>query len=472
MNRAIVLGLLMVAALAIRMPGVDESVVRFHPTRHYRSAVLARACYYDHAAGIAPWAKAVADANRVMQPAGEPEIMEGLACGAYLAIGHENITIPRVLAAIVWVAGAVPLWQIALRVASPAGAILAAAVYLFLPYGIVASRNFQPDPLMTLASLWAILALLRFHDRRDRPRFVIAALLVGIAGLIKPMSVFLTLPVLLIVSRSIPLLAASLLLPAMYYGYEAVAGSLVRDQMRMRFEPHLIPTWFFWGGLARMVSRVETLPLLALTCVAAMIARDRLARWVLCALLAGYLGFAIVFTYHMPTHDYYHLPYIAVAALGVAVLAARVAASPPPAAVYALAAGIAIAGSVAVWPRLHVADAPAYAQIYEEIGELAEHDTRALFLDTEYGYALMYHGQISGDSWPNRDDLAAEAIDGREAVDAEARYLRDYADWGPRYFVVMDLGSLEASPDLQAMLARRATPVRITDRYHVYRFNR
>ena len=111
-------------------------------------------------------------------------------------------------------------------------------------------------------------------------------------------------------------------------------------------------------------------------------------------------------------------------------------------------------------------------QMYEEIGELAEHDTRALFLDTEYGYALMYHGQISGDSWPNRDDLAAEAIDGRPAVDAETRFARDYADWAPNYFVVTDLASLDASPDLQAMLDRRATPVRITNHYRVYRFDR
>lgn len=472
MKRSFVLGLLLLAAIAIRLPGLEESVVRFHPTRHYRSAVLARACYYDHAPGIAPWAKAVADANRVMQPAGEPQVMEWLACGAYLALGHENVAIPRALAALAWIAGAIPLWHIALRVASPAGAMLAAAVYLFLPYGIVASRNFQPDQLMTLASLCAILAVLRFQERPDRARFIAAALTVGIAGLIKPMSVFLTLPVLLITTRSVTLLAAGLALPAAYYGYEAVAGSLVRDQMRMRFEPHLLQTSFFWGGMAKMIARVETWPLLVLTVVAAVMTRGSLARGVLAALLAGYAAFAIVFTYHMPTHDYYHLPYIALVALGVAVLCARLAARLPEVAAYALACAIAIGGSVAVWPRLHVADAAEYARIYEEIGELAAHDTRALFLDTEYGYALMYHGQISGDSWPNRDDLAAEAIDGRAVVDADTRYLRDYADWGPRYFVVMDLGSLDASPDLQAMLATRATPVRETARYRVYRFNR
>src|SRR6187402_1758272 len=136
----ILLAMLMITALAIRTPQLAQPIVRFHPTRHYRSAVLARACYYDHAPGIPAWAKAVADANRVMQPAGEPPVMEWLACRAYLALGHENILIPRALAALAWVAGAIPLWSIAVRIASPAGAGLAAAVYLFLPYGVVASR--------------------------------------------------------------------------------------------------------------------------------------------------------------------------------------------------------------------------------------------------------------------------------------------------------------------------------------------
>jgi 4-amino-4-deoxy-L-arabinose transferase-like glycosyltransferase len=417
-----------------------------------------------------------------MQPAGEPQVMEWLACRAYLALGHENIAIPRTMAALAWVAGAIPLWSIAARIASPSGAALAAAIYLFLPYGIVATRNFQPDPLMTLASLCAIAALLRYHERPQRGRFLTAALLVGVAGLIKPMSVFLTMPAIAAVAwtaRSGPsgiqplaLAVAGLVLPVLYYGYSAMAGSLVRDQMRMRFEPHLIATAFFWQGLARMASRAETLPLLALTGVAAIAGANRVARCLLAALLGGYLAFAIVFTYHVPTHDYYHLPYIAVVAIGAAVMFARFESRIPAMVVYALCAATAIAGTIAAWPRLHEPNAAELDRIYKEIGELTAHDTRALFLDTEYGYALMYHGQISGDSWPNRDDLAAEAIDGRPSIDAESRYLRDYAGWGPRYFVVTDLGSLEASPDLQEMLERRATPVGITDRYRVYRFPR
>jgi hypothetical protein len=471
--------ILMVLAVLVRMREIDQGIVRFHPTRHYRSAVLARACYYDHASGIPAWAKKVGDANRQMQQAGEPPIMEWIACGAYLATGHENVTIPRVINVAIWVLGAIPLFLLAARLASPSAALIAVALYLFLPYGIVASRNFQPDQLMTVASITAILTLVRHYDQPTRSRFIAAAVAVGVAGLIKPMSVFLTVPVGLILAvrlkpdphKGYRVIAAGLLLPVIYYGYSAVAGSLVQDQMRMRFEPHLITTPFFRDGLIRMVSRVETIPLFLLAVLAAFIARDRVTRSVLAALFAGYAMFAVVFTYHMPTHDYYHLPYIAVTALGIAALFALVESRLPSVAAPIVCVIIAATGSILAWPRLHTDDAAMFAQIYEEIGALVEHDTKALFLDTEYGFAMMYHAEISGDSWPNQDDLAAEAIDGRPVVDADVRFERDYAAWGPNYFIVTDLGSLAAEKDLQAMLEKRATPVRLSDRYRVYRFN-
>jgi hypothetical protein len=481
MMARLALAAMILLALLIRMREIDEGIVRFHPTRHYRSAVIARACYYDHARGIPEKAQQVARANREMQQAGELPVMEALACGAYLAIGRENVMIPRIFAVMIWVLGAIPLFALASRLASAPAALIAVALYLFLPYGIVASRNFQPDQLMTVASVIAILALVRHHDRPTRLRFAAAAAAVGMAGLIKPMSVFLTIPVALAVAfrpkedghgkrSGVAVAFAGLLPPLIYYGYSAVAGSLVRDQMRMRFEPHLIATPFFYNGMAQMISRVETIPLFVLALVATCLARDRVARRVLAALFAGYLMFAVVFTYHMPTHDYYHLPYLAVTALGVGALLARLERWIPKPAVALLCAIIAVAGSIAAWPRLRLDDAANFARIYEEIGGLAEHDTKALFLDTEYGFALMYHGEISGDSWPNNDDLAAEAIDGRAAIDAEARFARDYEAWQPRFFIVTDLGSLASQPDLQALLDRRATPVRITERYRVYRF--
>lgn len=487
MTGRILLGLMMVLGLVVRLHEITQPLVRFHPTRHYRSAVLARACYYDYAGGVPGWAKAVADANRGMQQAGEPPLMEWAACGAYLAIGHENIAIPRVLAVVIWISGAIPLWLLAARLASPTAALVAAALHLFLPYAIVASQNFQPDPLMTVATLWALLALVRHHDQPTRSRFVLAGLAVGAAGFIKPMSVFLTLPALGALAlmaqdplrqrviAAIELAVFGMLAPLIFYGNSALRGSLVQDQMRMRFEPQLMATSFFWGGLSRMIGRVETWPLFVLALAGTAVARDRLARVVLAALFIGYFAFAVAFTYHMPTHDYYHLPYIPVIALGVAVLVARIESVIPrsartPAAA-ALCAVTAVAGSMAAWPRLEFKDAAAYVDMYREVGELTEHSTHVLFLDPEYGFSMMYHAEVSGDSWPNVDDLAAEAIDGRPAIDAAARFERDYAWAKPTYFVATDLASLGAERDLQAMLAKRTTPVRLTNRYRIYKFN-
>ena len=474
MRPLIAVTVMMLGALWVRAVELDQSIVTFHATRHYRSAVLARACYADRATDVPAWARAVADAGRSMQPAGELPLMEWAACGAYLALGREDVMIPRALAVVIWVAGAIPVWLLGKRLASPAAGLVAVALHLFLPYGIIASRNFQPDQLMTLSSLWALVALVRHHDRPARSRLIVAALLVGIAGLVKPMSIFITIPAALVLSR---FALAGLALPGLYYGYQSVFGTLARDQMNLRFVPDLLPTAFFWKGLLNMVSRVETLPLFVLALIGTAVATAPVARRLLAALFAGYLLFAIGFTYHMPTHDYYHLPYISIVALGVAVLLARIEtrlldpAKPGLRMMVATAIGLIIAGAgvTAAWPRLHVTGAEELARMYAEIGEAAQHDPRVLFLDEAYGYALMYHAQIAGDSWPNVDDLNAERLGGAGAIDAEARFERDFADYGPNYFVVTDLGSLRAQADLQAMLARRAEPVSVTPRYHVYR---
>jgi 4-amino-4-deoxy-L-arabinose transferase-like glycosyltransferase len=380
------------------------------------------------------------------------------------------------------------VFVIGVRLASPTAALLAVALHLFLPYGIIASQNFQPDPLMTVASLWAIFALIRHYDDQSRGRFVVAAALVGLAGLIKPMSVFLTLPVIGLLAllhqepirqrltAAVEMAIVGMLGPLIFYGNSALRGSLVQDQMRMRFEPQLMGSMFFWGGLSRMISRVETWPLFILAVIGAIVARDKVARAVLAALFIGYFAFAVAFTYHMPTHDYYHLPYLPVIAIGVGVLLARLESFVPGAVRLAAVAVLSLvtfaAGTANAWPRMEFADAAGYAQMYREIGELTGHDRHVLFLDPEYGFSMMYHAEVSGDSWPNVDDLAAEKIDERPPIDADARFVRDYSWADPTYFIVTDLGSLDAEKDLQAMLAKRATLVRSTDRYRVYKFTK
>ena len=485
------LALLMLLALGVRLHGINQSLVTFHPTRHYRSAVIARACYYDATPSFEAWARRLADAARSMQPAGEPPFMEWIACESYRAIGHEDIRVPRILVMICWILGAIPLHALARRASSGVCAIVAAALYLFMPYAIVATRSFQPDAPMTLCTLIAVLAVARYFESPVTSRFVTAVLLVGLATMVKPMSVFLTLPALiglawarqpwraLVVNRRFALLVLLGFLPAtLYYGYGAVFGTLARDQMRMRFVPALLASSFFWHGWLTQIRRVFGLPLFVLSILAALIAPRPGARALIAALWIGYAAFAVAFTYHMPTHDYYHLPYVAIVALGAAATLERlhrwVATRVPSAVVFAgactVTAAIVIWGSLAAWPRLTNPRADATVAAYERIGELTHHDPNVLFLDLRYGYSLMYHGQLSGDSgrtsttWPRNASAASRQSRPRSASSATTRAA------SPRTSSSTDLASLKAEADLRALLDERVTVVEKTPTYHVYRF--
>jgi hypothetical protein len=136
----------------------------------------------------------------------------------------------------------------------------------------------------------------------------------------------------------------------------------------------------------------------------------------------------------------------------------------------ALVLGIMTWGSVKAWPQLTVKNGAQVIANYERIGALTHHDPHVLFLDLEYGYSLMYHGQLSGDSWPNVDDLAAEEMGGLQPLSAEERFERDYADFYPSYFVVTDLRSLNEEAGLRPFLEKRTTLVEQTADYAVFQF--
>ena len=479
--------ILLAGAIAIRFVHLDQSLLSFHPTRQYRSALIARACYYDRTPGISSQAREVAIANRALQPAAEPPVMEWLACATYQLLGRESLSFPRVYAACFWMFGALPLYLLAARLTSAASGTVALSLYLFLPYGIEASRAFQPDPLMTCAALWAAVALARHAQRATPGRMAVASTAIALAALVKPMSVFITVAAGVAFAfrhhvesskrastrglrKHGPLLAPvclGLLPAAAYYGFDAIFGTLARDQMRLRFVPSLLDSPLFWSGLVTQIRRVFGLPVFACAVLGTLVAG--MARPLLVAWWIGYAAFAVAFTYHVPTHDYYHLPFIALAALALAALMERLNA--PAMLAFFVAAAIAIWGVYAAWPRLQPGALAARVRQYEEIGALTGHTTHAVFLDADYGYPLMYHGEVSGDAWPGRDDLAAEALDGAETVDAGTRLARDY-DYGPTHFIVTDMASLDAQPDLGALLAARATLVRQTPAYAVYEFTR
>ena len=491
----LLLTVLLVAGVVIRAQGLSEPLVSFHPLRHYRSALIARTCFYESTPSTPDWAVAIARAGRDIQQAGEPPVSEWLACLGYRIAGRELLVIPRALSVIWWLSGAIAVYLLGQRLISRNGALVAVALHLFLPYAIVATRTFQPDSLMTACAIWATYALVRWHERPTRGRLITAASLTGLALFVKPMSVFVVMPAMVALAstgsarlsfawwrgafRDVDFwLMAGLALgpPGLYYGTSLLAGSLAQDQFQTRFVPALLATSFFWEGLARQAHRVFGWMMVAAAAVGTVAAVQPLLRRLLRAIWLGYAAFAVAFTYHVPTHDYYHLPFIPIAALAAAAgidrLCSRRRWQPRLtfAATGVLSAAIACWGAAVAWRSLRVPDAAAIVADYRRIGEVTQHDGKIIFLDLEYGYSLMYHAEVAGDAWPGLADLEAERLDGRAPRPAARRFAEDYAGMRPRYFVVTDFESLEAEPELRQLLMTDAVLVDETSRHRVYRF--
>jgi hypothetical protein len=508
---AVLLALLAVG-LALRLWGLARPPLEFHPERQFMDATIARCYFLADRAEEPAWRRQVAELNRRNEKSLEPQVMERTAVLAYRLAGREVLWAPRALSVAFWMLGAVVLYYIGVRLASPASALLSVAVYLFMPFGILASRSFQPDPLMICLQLAAILGLLRFAEREGAPRLLLAAGLCAAAAFVKPVCLFVLLGVYgigalrrhgllrTVTSRYTMLLGIALLPPVAFYLWKMLfdtAGSDLRGQAQGSIMPALLLTPVFWRGVATMLVRViGIVPLLLALAGVAWVPEKTPHQGVLAGMWAGYAGFVMIFTYHTHTHDYYHLQLLPIAALSLGPLALavagrgdRVAWLTPARAALAVAflaavtcvAALALSGSgrgpFSARQSLKAAAkacgamfgvpqkfvgylSPASIEIDVDVaaalavGECVGHSVNTVFLGKDGGTALTYFGEFSGVRWPAHGLLRANRLRGETALAADLR-LSDLRQRNPalEYFVVTDLGDLAQQPDLERVLA-------------------
>ncbi len=184
------LALVFALGLGVRLFDLTDAPLDFHPTRQFHSALMARGMYLQNLPGAPDWQREIA--VRQWQAEGKIElpVMERLSALTYRLLGAEELWVPRLYALLFWMIGGIGLFLLAKELAGPAGGVAAAAFYLLAPYGIIASRAFQPDPLMTALIVFALWAILRWQQRRTWAWAVTAGLLGGLAILVKAVAVF------------------------------------------------------------------------------------------------------------------------------------------------------------------------------------------------------------------------------------------------------------------------------------------
>ena len=311
----ITLGLLFAFGLGIRLYDLTDLPLDFHPTRQLRSAVIARGMYYQNLDTVSDEIRDIAVRLWKQNHVYEPPILERIVATTYHILGGEYLWVSRIYTSLFWLMGGVALYLLARDLSTTDGAIIAVAFYLFFPFGVFASRSFQPDPIMV--SL-IVLSLLALHYWRKQPtwrRTLISGVICGAAILVKAMAVFPICGALVglmlgmrnlrgaISDRRIWTIAVLTLLPALIFNLFLIPE---RSSGLFRFFVLAYSDWLlkpdFYVRWANFISQIFGFHVIILSLWGVLMFRAGGERGMVVGLWVGYILFGLSMPYHIMTH--------------------------------------------------------------------------------------------------------------------------------------------------------------------------
>lgn len=478
--------LLFVAAAGIRLYDLTDLPLDFHPTRQLFSAIKARGMYYASLPNAPADLREFAIQQGKLRPTIEPEILERLTVLTWKFTG-EQLWVARIYSSLFWLIGGLFLYLLACDLFTKNGALFAAAFHLFLPYAVLASRSFQPDPLMIALLLgfwWSVNRWAQFltpnsyllipnPSRSSWFYVILASLLGGLAIFIKLSAAFFVIGGALgaalghvsiralLRSKQVWTMAALGILPGLGWVVYGLSRGFLGQQFGGRFLPELLLSLNFYLGWTQMLDNVLGLFPFALALLGLLLVDFRPTRSFLLGLWGAYLAFAVFFDYHISTHDYYSLPLVPIAALTLTPFAETILARMTEAVTQsrvkrALFASILTLSLLAVlWSSYTVLKSTDYrpqALFWEQVGETVR-GYRVVALTQEYALPLAYWGWTGAANWPDSSDIEYHVLrGGGQTFEKYFSRLTKNKD----LFLVTDLADLQRQPDLQERLSHFA----------------
>lgn len=481
--------LIFLAAFVLRMADFDDPPLDFHPARQMHSALMARGFYLQDGGYMEDQSP---EYNRDAMILGtleawiEPPIYEKLTAGLYRLLGGPDLRIPRFTSILFWLIGGVGLALLTDSLLGTTGMFAALGWYLFFPYGVIASRSFQPDILMVCLLLWSMFLLKHWIEKPDSAaRAVIAGLSAGLCILVKQVAAFplgLAIAAALISADTLKKtlknwrawLAAVLALAPMlaynYWGY-FVKGFLVQQYQGRFFLSELISPAFYVRWM-RMIDEVFSVPLFFAAVFGILMLRDKNSRTAWLAYFAGYVLYGLSLPHHIGTHNYYQLlifPFIAVGLASLVKCAARgLMKAARKQSRLIPAAGLLCAAVLCAWwaadsvMTLHRRDYREWPQRWMDwIGELEPYENRisTIGIMDDYGGGMTYWGLRNPMIW----DTSAEGLD-----DYNALVKLNTTFWNYKWLVVTDLEKFYEQPRLQRYLNETASVYRQEADYIIF----
>jgi|GEM_PF-774475 len=514
--RAAALVAMIALALLVRLYNANAPFM--DPIRHRSddSAVIAQSLYHLGDPSAPEWKRRVAETNLETSFVMEPRILEHLTALGYRVTGV-CCWLPRLLSSLFWCLSAAILYRLVAEMSGRSAAFAAAAFFLFTPFAIFSSRQFQPDPLMTALMVLATYALWREVHRPTWLTLIGSILATGAAMLVKIQCVMILGPMLVAMvwgryglwgalgKGRVWVLAIGACLPAVwYYGGGLFVSGTLRYQVGVQWNTSLYFRAEHWLGWANCMATTAGIPALVLSGVGFFLFATRPARFLFAGLWAGYLLEGLVFSKAIENIGYYHLPLLFIAAIGLGAPLARLIgrfSQTSPGFRYSLVAAAAGLMVTAAWIGLGMAPAAKrilspgirgsiettlnlcgantlsirrlscryedYVETSVEIGRRVNHSNRVIMLGSSLFRLLEYHGLVAVHCWPYRS--ANQWLEnGKPLEPIETIFDQFCGEPNPEYFLVWPGSGLNAWPELKRFLEQRYPVLERNDRYILF----
>jgi hypothetical protein len=348
------------------------------------------------------------------------------------------------------------------------GAIFALVYYLFIEFGVIASRSFQPDPLMVGLILSALWSFVRWHTEKNWKWTVIAGLLSGMAIFVKNVAVFPLLGAFALVILSTRGLKPALKDPqiwalafitavptVIYLIYGLYISKDLDTAMGLRFFPNLWVDPAFYIRWKNIIGNTLGFGPFLLALLGIFMAHPGRDRSLILGTLLGYLIYGFVLSYHISTHNYYQLPLIVFIALSLSVVGKTVFQKISEVNGQSIWARVVVMGLLLfaigskMWNvrvELVSDDFRGEARFWADLGEKLGHTTPVLGLTQDYGNRLAYWGWQQVEEWPTTGDQNLRELAGK-AKSFEVLF-REHSD-GKQYFVVTNFKQFDSQPELK-----------------------
>jgi hypothetical protein len=480
--------LAVVLGLVVRFYDLTDAPLDFHPTRQLHSALIARGMYYQSLEDVPAWQREMAVSQWKAEGLIEPQIMERLTAFTYRMIGSEQLWIARIWSIFFWTLGGAFLFLLAREVAGLEGAAISIVFYFLWPYAAIASRAFQPEPLMTAAIIIGLWAAARWTRDPGLLRAAFAGLACGLAIYIKSVAIFFIAPGLagLILSNysflkaiknwQVWLIGILSVLPySIYHFYGVFVLKLLGEQFSLRFFPNLWTDPAFYLRWIGELNHVVGLEIFLLALAGSLIFSRKEVFGLFVGLTVGYLLYGFTFSYHISTHDYYQIPLILQVALGLALvfktLINAIDRNKAKFSRMVLALILVAFMMLKAWDvrvTLKRVDYRSEVRFWQNLSAEIGNDKKVTGLLSDYGYRLSYWGWMKVSPWMQMMDINLRELAG-EKVDYKRSLEQDLAD--NDLFVVTLMDEFSKQPELQEYLRANYPIIKETSEVIIFDLN-